>query len=191
MKLSDRRRKVLDGYMAGKSKTNAMLDAGYSESMARTRANDIFTDPAFESELKRRQSLASHRSDVTLDWIVGKLKDIAGANIGDLYDTYSDGSVILNMKKMTPELMTAMTGLTVDQYQEGRGSKSTQVKKVRVILADKLRALELLVRHLGLSKEKQSIEVTGELSLVERLHRGRSQAGNQVGSSEEGTESER
>ena len=47
----------------------------------------------------------------------------------------------------------------------------------KIGLSDQLKALELLVRHLGLSKEKQNIELTGEVALVEQLHAGRKQAG--------------
>ena len=184
MALSPKRRKVIDHFMAGMNKKEAMLAAGYSKSMATTRANDVFGDPAVDGEIARRQKLAARRSDVTLDWIVERLKSIADANLGDVIDEYSDGSVGINVKKFTPELKRALTGLNIDEYKEGRGNNAVTRQKIRINLADKLRALELLVRHLGLSKEKQSIELSGELSLVERLHRGRTRAGIKVGNTD-------
>lgn len=183
MALTDRRRKVIDAYMKCFNKKQAMLEAGYSESMATTSANTIFSDPAVQAEIKRRQNLATHRSDITLDWIVERLKDIADANVGDMIDVYSDGTANINLLKMTPELRRAITKFSVDHYTEGRGKNAQTVKQVKVDTADKLRALELLVRHLGLSKEKVSVELSGEASLVEQLHRGRSQAGLDGGDS--------
>jgi phage terminase small subunit len=185
MALTTRKRKSIDGYMAGKTKKDAMLAAGYSKSMASTRVNDVFGDPEVEAEIERRHKIATRRSDVTLDWIVERLKKIADANFGDILDEDEDGNYTVNMSKLTPELQYALTGYTVDQRKEGRGKNADTVSRVRVQLGDKLRALELLIRHLGLSKEKQAVELSGTVSLVERLHAGRTRAGLDGGHSTE------
>lgn len=169
--LSDKQKKALNAYLGGMSKTDAMLHAGYSESTAKTKHSDIFNAPEMVEELNRRQQIAATRADVSLDWIVDRLKSVADANLGDLLDIDEEGSATLNMSKMTPELKRALTGYTVEEYMEGRGPGAKKVKRHKVNLADKLRALELLVRHLGLSKEKVVVEVEGDL--VERLQRGR------------------
>lgn len=174
--IKPKHRKVIDGYMKGMSKKEAMIAAGYSESMARTRANDVFGRPEIIAEMSRRQNLAAHRSDVGLDWIVERLKSIADANIGDMIDVYSDGTAKINLSKMNDDMRRALSKFSVDSYTEGRGKNAQEVKRVRVDFSDKLKALELLVRHLGLSKEKQQIEVSGEVSLAEALQQGRDRA---------------
>jgi phage terminase small subunit len=176
MGLKAKRRKVVDSYMKCFNKKQAMLDAGYSMSMACTRANDVFKDPAVMAEIERRQNLASHRADVSLDWIVQRLKEIADANLGDALDVYSDGTANLNFKKFTPQLKRAMNKFSVTEHTTTRGENAGTVKQVRVNFSDQLKALELLVRHLGLSKEKQSLELSGDAELLDALHRGRSRA---------------
>ncbi len=175
--LTNKMLKTIDNYMKGMTKQDAMIEAGYSKSVALTRRGDIFDRPDFKAELERRQKLAAHRAGVSLDWIVERLKAIADANIGDILEIDEHGKATYNLKKLTPELRVALTGFTSEEYSEGRGKDATQVKKNRIGLADKLRALELLMRHLGLSKEKVQVEVSGEVSLVERLNRGRARAG--------------
>ena len=175
MALSHKRRKVVDAYMKSFNKKQAMLEAGYSKSMASTRSNDVFGDPAVESEIQRRQNIAAHRSDVTLDWIVQRLKLIADANLGDCLDIFSDGSASINFNKLTPALKKALNKFSVSERKDGR--KGNVVVDNKIGLSDQLKALELLVRHLGLSKEKTALELSGEVSLVEALHRGRSRAG--------------
>lgn len=172
MALNEKKKKAINFYLGGMSKTDAMMAAGYSESTAQTKHSTIFGDPEVEAEIERRQRIASSRADVSLDWIVERLKSIADANLGDLVEIHEDGSATLNMSKMTPELKRALTGYSVEEYMEGRGPGAKKVKRHKVNLADKLRALELLVRHLGLSKEKVVVEVQ-EGDLVERLQRGR------------------
>jgi len=168
---------MIDSYMKCFNKKQAMLDAGYSVSMATTSAASVFNDPAVAGEIQRRQNLATYRADVSLDWIVDKLKAILDADIGEMLDIYADGSARYNFNKMTPALRIALSKFQAHEYTEGRGKNAVTVKAPRVEFADKIRAAELLIRHLGLSKEKQAVELSGEVSLVEQLHKGRSRAG--------------
>lgn len=175
MPISAKRRKVIDEFMKCFNKKQAMLAAGYSESMATTRANDVFGSPEVATEIGRRQNLASHRSDVTLDWITERLKLIADANLGDCLEIYSDGSASINFKKLTPALKKALNKFSVSERKDGR--KGNVIIGNKVGLSDQLKALELLVRHLGLSKEKHSVELSGEVSLIEQINAGRVRAG--------------
>ena len=177
MAITARRRKAIDEFMKCGNKTQALLAAGYSESMAKTSANVIFKDPAVAAEIERRQNIAAHRSDVSLDWVVQRLKMIAEANLGDCLDIYSDGSASFNFNKLTPSLKKALNKFSVEEHKSGRGKDAGKIVKTTVGLSDQLKALELLVRHLGLSKEKLAVEHSGKVSLVEQLHKGRSRAG--------------
>ncbi len=177
MAITAKRRKAIDAFMKCFNKKQALLDAGYSVSMATTSAGTVFNDPAVKAEIDRRLNLASHRADISLDWIVQRLKMIADANLGECLDVFSDGSARINFEKLTPLLKKALNKFTVSERKEGRGKNSSVVLTTTVGLSDQLKALELLVRHLGLSKEKQAIELTGEVSLIEQLHAGRERAG--------------
>jgi len=175
MALSDKKRKVVAEYMKTFNKREAMLAAGYAKSTAHTRTGDVFNDPAVIAEIERRQKLSSHRSDVDMDWIVQRLKLVADANIGDCLDIYSDGSANINFSKLTPALKKSLSKFSVSERKDGR--QGNVIVDTKVAFSDQLKALELLVRHLGLSKEKQSVELSGEVSLVEQLQRGRHRAG--------------
>jgi phage terminase small subunit len=162
---------ALNHYMRGMTKKAAMAKAGYSKSMCTTNTAHVFDREDVLLEMERRRGLASKRSDVDMDWIIDRLKSIADANVVDLLDVYSDGSVELNLEYLTPDLKRSIGGLNVDTVTEGRGTNARKVKRIKITSADKLRALELLIRHLGLSKEKITVE--GEVSLVDRLNAGR------------------
>lgn len=154
--LSDRKRKVIDSYLRTFNKKQAMLDAGYSESMSDSGRHEVFGDPEVKAEIARRQALTTHRTEVTLDWLIGKLKAIVEADLIELYN--EEGKP--DLKKLNPALKTAITSIS---------------SKGEIGLADKLKAIELLIRHLGLSKEKISLVAT-EQELVAALHEGRKQA---------------
>lgn len=172
MALSERKRRVIDLYLSGRSKTEAMLGAGYAQGTAETRQSFIFTDPEVKKEIARRMNIAAARADITLDWIVDRLKSIADANLGDLIEIDEAGRPTVNYKNLSPDLKRALANFTVDEISEGRGEDARKGLRIRVGTLDKIRALELLVKHLGLSKEKVVVSV--EADLVERLQRGRS-----------------
>lgn len=177
MPLSDRHRKVINAYMINPNKEEAMLAGGYSATTAKSKQNTVFGREDIQSEIKRRQSLISHKTDVTLEWCVKQLKKIAEADITDIIEIDEKGVGTYNLNKLTPELRAALTGYSVDEIKSGRGADAADVQRVRVQFQDRVRVLELLIRHLGLSKEKQAVEISGSKGLVELLQQGRSRVG--------------
>lgn len=172
MALKPKHTKAVDHYLKGLTKEKAMLKAGYSASMSKTRPQDVFGREDVKAEIARRQAIASTRADVTLEWIVERLAKIADANLMDMIT--EEGK--LDISQMTPELRSAITGWTVDEIKSGRGKDAADIKRTKVMTADKLRALEMLTRFLGLSKEKLALELTGEVGMIERIHNARDRA---------------
>ena len=160
--LTEKQRKLVVSYLNGSTKKQACIDAGYSD-QATSRA---FEAPAVRKEIERRQHIMSTKSGVTADWIIERLKLIAGADLADMIiiDEFGIGQIDLN--KMTPQLRAALSGIETDRLGDA--------VKVRLKLSDKLRALEMLARHLGMFNDK--LELAGELSLEERLNAGRERA---------------
>lgn len=175
MALTVKMRKAANNYLKGMTKQDAMLAAGYSESMAKTRTQDVFDHPEVVAIIEKSQKLAATRANVDLDWIVERLRQIANASLGDIIEVDEDGTVRHNMKNLNADLRRALSGLDIIEYTEGRGKDAKPVRKYKVRVHDQLRALELLVRHLGLSKEKITVEVKDDLA--ERLYAGRERAG--------------
>lgn len=174
MALTVRKRQMIDAYLKGASKKDAMLAAGFSENTASTRHTYYFGDPDVVAEIERRQKIAASRTDVNLENLNKMLMEIASANLGDLVQVADDGSLFMDYSKLTPELRKSMTNVTIDEVKEGRGENAKTVKRIRIGVLDRLRAIETLIRHNGLSKEK--ITVNHEGSLVEELQRGRARA---------------
>ena len=108
-------------YLKGRTQADALRLAGYSESLASTRPQHVFSNPRFQAELARRQAEYEKRHMVNIDYLRTKMMEI--------------------------------------------------IDKEDVKDADKLRALELLGRNLGMFKDQ--LEVTMKEDLVERLQRGR------------------
>lgn len=168
MALTLKQQKALDFHLSGLSKDESVRRAGYAES---SMGKDIFASPAIKAELEARRRLAARRHKIDEDWVVQRLAAIANANIGDLIKFNEDGDPYMDLTCMDDDMRVALSDFQVEQYKQGRGKAAKAVKKFRVKANDKLRALEMLARYLGLFNDK--ITIQGELSLADRLDRAR------------------
>ena len=160
------RMKAIDFYMRGMTKKLALKKAGYSDSVASTDAVSVFGREDVIAEIERRRKRIAAKSDVDAVWIVKRLRDIANADITDLLIVDDVGGTRLDMALMTPQLRRALEG------EFSLGEEGTNSVRMRVKTTDKLRALEMLGKYLDMFTDK--VKVEGEISLIERLHAGRS-----------------
>lgn len=162
---------AVNKYLQGYSKKDAMVAAGYEESYGAKKPMAVFDRDDVKAEIKKRQDAYAKRADVTAEWIIERLKYIADANIGDIIEIQDDGTAKYNLKLLTPEMAVALGEMSIDTYTEGRGPGARKVKRMKIKQLDKLRALEMLSRHVGLFND--TLHISGELSLRDRLNAGR------------------
>lgn len=166
--------KAIFFYMRGMSKKDCLLKAGFSESVARTDAKSVFNRDDVQAEIKRRQDMAGKRAEVNEDWVIERLKAIADASLGECIVFDENGYPDIDFSKMSSELQYALGGLKVRKYNKGRGEEAVPVTEFQPQLVDKLRALEMLAKYLGMFTDK--IELSADDDLIERLHAGRARA---------------
>ena len=164
--LTEKQRKLVVAYLNGASKKDAMAEAGYTDH----HSGNAFSSPEVIKEIKRRQHIMSTKSGVTADWIISRLKLIADANLADMLLIYEDGTGVPDLNKLTPALRAALSNIETEKFGD--------VVKMKLKLSDKLRALEMLARHLGMFNDK--LELAGEISLEERLQAGRKRSSGEA-----------
>lgn len=93
------------------------------------------------------------RMVVTKERVLEELALLAFANQADFIVIQADGSAYTDLSGMTREQLAAIQEITVDTYQEGRGDDAVPVKSVKIKLAPKTAALELLGKNQRLFAE--------------------------------------
>lgn len=179
-KLSPRYRLVLDFYygFSNFNKTDALRRAGYKHPNSQLH---IFNHPSVVAAMERREAKVREKYDVTYERITDELARVAYASILNYATITDDGHFLIDEKsiaKASPEELAAIGEVTVDTHNEFLGDTdadgkpvATVVKRIKVKPWNKLAALESLVRHAGLSKEK--IQVVGSVSLSARIRAAR------------------
>jgi phage terminase small subunit len=175
--LTEKQQLAVDGFLAGKTKTQAMLDAGYSKKTAKFEQS-LFKRPDVKAYLERRQKRLAKKFDLSQERIVAKYMQIAfGDEVLARFKKVDedDGSLYWDFTGATEEDLQLVQEMSTEIYQDGRGPGARKIKKFKVTAADQMRALDALARHLGMFNDK--VTVQGELTLVDRILAGRKRAG--------------
>lgn len=134
----------VDEYMIDKNATQAYLRAGYKSSYAAARvsASKLLTKPNIVSEIEMRMAKERIRLDVTRERVVDELAKVAFLNVTDLIDTKTG-------ELKGDATLSDTAALSEVQVTEQQTLYGKQVK-VSAKTYDKMRALDLLMRYLGL-----------------------------------------
>jgi phage terminase small subunit len=105
--------------------------------------------------------------DISLDWVLGKLRKLAGYDASAIFN---DAGSLKPIKEWDASACAALVGVEHEKLFEHFGVGQAQhvgtTRKGK--LADNLRALELLGRHLKLFTDR--VEVSGLDGLAEKLN---------------------
>jgi len=153
---------ALNAHLSGMTKKQAMLEAGYSP---KSLSSTVFGREDVKYELARRQETAAAKCEISQDWVVKRLAEMAdsGAIMAKYKKVMPDGQLDWDFTGATQADLALIEELTVVCKDGAYGMK--------IGLPRRQAALDALCRVLGYNKDK--VDVSGEISLVERLQRGR------------------
>lgn len=133
--------------------TQAAKKAGYSGSGVGTTARRLLKKPHVAAAIAAAQQAFQARADenlaLTLDRVLDEFAKIAFANMGDFLRVGSNGDPYLDLSNLTREQSAVIQEATVEDYTAGRGEDARDVRRVKVKLYDKQKALMAIGTHLG------------------------------------------
>lgn len=141
--MTKKQKRFVEEYLIDLNATQAAIRAGYSPLTARDIGCENLTKPNIQEAIDKAIAERSRRTGVNADRVVRELAKIAFVNAGEVVDF--DTAIL--MDKISEDDMAAIQSVKVKTF--GEDGVEREVK-----LADKLKALELLGKHLGLFKDK-------------------------------------
>ena len=145
--MTDKQARFCEEYMIDLNATQAAIRAGYSPKTAQEQSARLLSNVMVQNRLAQLQAEQSRRTGVSADRVVRELDKIAFANASDLIDPET-ASVKLDASR---DDLAAIQSIKVKSF--GEDGLEHEVK-----LADKLRALDLLGKHLGMYKDASEKE---------------------------------
>ena len=162
--MTDKQKRFCEEYMIDLNATQAAIRAGYSPKTAQQTSHENLLKPVIQNYIAQLQAEQSRRTGVSADRVVRELARIAFVNASDLIDPET-ASVKLDASR---DDLAAVQSIKVKTF--GEDGLEHEVK-----LADKLKALDLLGRHLGMFSNS-SDDSTEQLNEAKKILEGVSSA---------------
>ena len=170
--MTDKQRRFVEEYLIDLNATQAAIRAGYSPDTAKEIGCENLTKPNISKAIAKAMAERSRRTGISQDRVIEELAKIAFMNAADVINT-DDASILEDASR---EDLSCIQSVKVKQSD---GKKGSMIER-EIKLADKLRALELLGKHLGMFKDK--LEITGieeeQSKLAELLQQRRERHGD-------------
>lgn len=165
-RLSPKMKALVDALLVpGTTQKEAAIKAGYPERSATSQAAWILERPQVKKYMAERQAKLQAKHDITLDRVIREFASIAFANMADYIESdEQDRPRFMGISKIARDKTGVITELTLDvrKEYEGRGNERQEVAtvdRIKFKLADKVKALDALGRHLGMFP-KESFDET-------------------------------
>jgi phage terminase small subunit len=155
-KLTPKQKRFVEEYLVDLNATKAAIRAGYSEKRASEIGYQLLQKTTVSEAIREAMQARSERTEITQDMVLRQLAKIAFADLTEFVTWEEEGNVVLKPSDKVDG--TILTEVLEDVTDFGDFQKT----KKRVKLPDRLKALELLGKHLGMFKEK--IEHSGSVT---------------------------
>lgn len=141
--LTAKQKVFVDEYLVDGNATRSAVAAGYSERSARMTGNRMMTNDDIKTAIAVAQDARSERTQIASDMVITELGKLAFSNIEDYVKLDDKGVASLDLHRVTRDQFAAVTEITTDSIGE-------ITTRVRLKIADKRGALELIGKHLGM-----------------------------------------
>lgn len=149
-KLTDKQQRFVDEYLIDLNATQAAIRAGYSAKTADQQGSRMLANVKIKQAVAEKQAQRSKRTGVNQDRVVLELAKVAFAKMTDIVD--SKGRI---KEDASPDDLACIESI---KYKESDNEYGGSVER-EVKIASKLKALELLGKHLGMWSDKFNVTV--------------------------------
>lgn len=156
-KLTPKQAEFVRQYLVDLNATQAAIRAGYSEKTGYSTGQRMLKNVEVQNAIAQAQVQRTKRTEITADRVVAELAKIAFADPRELMEWGPEGVKLKDSADLTEEQAASVAEVSETTTKDGG---SLRLKK-----HDKVKALELLGRHLGMFTDKVKNEISGGLEI--------------------------
>ncbi len=160
--LNDKQQRFVEEYMIDLNATQAAIRAGYSVKNAASIGAQLLKKTQVQRAIARARAERSRRTGITSDRVLQELARIAFVNAADLIDP----ETAQVLPDASPDDLKVISGVKVKYVPHKELNDDGEIMIVDAIerevkMCDKVRALDMLCKHLGLYDAKQGDDEEG------------------------------
>lgn len=147
-KLTPKKLAFIDEYLVDLNATQAAIRAGYSDKTAYSMGQRLLKDVEVAAQIEQRQAQRAKRTELDADRVILELARLGLHDVRRLFDDHGRMKAINDLDDDTAAAVQSIEVVTRElPRQKGDPVEVEYVHKVK--LADKIKPLELIGRHLG------------------------------------------
>lgn len=162
--LNAKQRRFVEEYLIDLNATQAAIRAGYSKKTASIGGFDLLRNPKIAAAIEKRQQARAVRTEITQDRVLRELARVAFSDQRRLVEWSSKGVTMRDSSTISDD--DAATVSEVSESVTATGG-TTKIK-----VHDKMRALELIGRHLRMFEDARPSTASVEeiAAALQKLH---------------------
>ncbi len=141
-KLTNKQRRFVDRYLVHLNAPRAAKEAGYSSRSARNQAHRMMTNDDISAAIESAMKERSERLKISQDDVLRMLVDLVESNIGEICFWEKNKILMRDLNEIPRERLSGIKKLSCRETSWGRS--------ISITMYDKVAALTLLGKHLGL-----------------------------------------
>lgn len=154
--MTGKQERFCDEYMIDLNAKQAAIRAGYSPKTAEQIGNQLLHKTSVLTEIRKRRAEQSKRTGITADRVLLELARIGFVNAADVIDD-EDATIKSSASRDDTACVQSVKVKTMST------DKGDMVER-EVKLADKIKALDLLGKHLGMWDDKVQADLQGDVT---------------------------
>ncbi|EJO5347312.1 terminase small subunit [Clostridium botulinum] len=172
-KLTHKQKKFCDEYLIDLNVTQAAIRSGYSKKYAMAHAYELLDKEHIKEYISKKMKDREKRTEITQDFVLKELYAIAKSNCSDfakvVEKSYMKPVYDKQGNKIGEEevFYKDVDIIETDNLPEDKKKAIAAIKQTKFGIAvescDKVKALELLGKHLGIFKDK--VELSGDMNV--------------------------
>lgn len=145
----ERRKRFIDEYLIDLNGTQAAIRAGYSPRTASAEASRLMKTPSVRDGIDRAKADRARRTGITADRVLREIACIAFANAGDIINM-DTGHLVPDAPR---DDLAVLAEIRIKYDLKGKKIIGREIK-----MCDKIRALDMLCKHLGLYNTPKNMD---------------------------------
>ncbi|WP_139153387.1 terminase small subunit [Enterobacter hormaechei] len=163
------------------NQSQAAIDAGFSPNTAAVKASVMMRDERIQKRIAELMDERNKRMRVSADYVLLRLVEIDQM---DVLDILNDDGSLKPIREWPKIWRTTLSGFDLSSTIMNMNEDSIETILKKIKWPDKVKNLELIGKHVDVNAFKERLEVSGTVTIADRMAAARRRVKEQAGGEE-------
>ncbi|MFB4458515.1 terminase small subunit [Enterobacter hormaechei subsp. steigerwaltii] len=163
------------------NQSQAAIDAGFSPKTAAVKASNMMRDERIQKRIAELMEERNKRNRVSADYVLMRLVEIDQM---DVLDILNDDGSLKPIREWPKIWRTTLSGFDLSSTIMNMNEDSIETILKKIKWPDKVKNLELIGKHVDVNAFKERLEVSGTVTIADRMAAARRRVKEQAGGEE-------